>query len=71
MLAESSIHLTGILLLGPYLTEENHRECVREHSLQVVPAHDRVRLALLSRRYRGRERRACILARQTANAVFR
>jgi hypothetical protein len=26
MLAEGSIHLTGILLLGPYLTEENHRE---------------------------------------------
>jgi hypothetical protein len=26
MLTEGSIHLTGILLLGPYLTEENHRE---------------------------------------------
>lgn len=26
MLADASIHLTGILLLGPYLTEENHRE---------------------------------------------
>jgi 5-methylcytosine-specific restriction endonuclease McrA len=26
MLADASIHLTGILLLAPYLTEENHRE---------------------------------------------
>jgi 5-methylcytosine-specific restriction endonuclease McrA len=26
MLAEASLHLTGILLLGPHLTEENHAE---------------------------------------------
>ena len=26
MLADASIHLTGILLLGPHLTDENHRE---------------------------------------------
>ena len=26
MLADASIHLTGILMLAPYLTEENHRE---------------------------------------------
>jgi hypothetical protein len=26
MLADASIHLTGILLLAPYLTEENHRD---------------------------------------------
>lgn len=26
MLAEASIHLTGILLLGPHLTDENHPE---------------------------------------------
>src|SRR5688572_32075862 len=26
MLADGSIHLTGILMLGPHLTEENHRE---------------------------------------------
>ena len=26
MLADASIHLTGILLLAPYLTEENHRQ---------------------------------------------
>jgi hypothetical protein len=26
MLEEGLIHLTGILLLGPHLTEENHRE---------------------------------------------
>src|SRR5687767_8549251 len=30
MLAEASIHLTGILLLAPYLTEQNHVEiCAR------------------------------------------
>jgi hypothetical protein len=29
MLAESSIHLTGIVLLAPYLTLENHREVSR------------------------------------------
>src|SRR4249919_353749 len=26
MLAEASLHLTGILLMGPHLTEENHAE---------------------------------------------
>jgi hypothetical protein len=26
MLADASIHLTGILLLGPHLTEDNHRD---------------------------------------------
>ena len=32
MLADTSIHLTGILLLGPYLTEENHREVLARAS---------------------------------------
>ena len=26
MLADASIHLTGILLLGPHLTDDNHRD---------------------------------------------
>jgi 5-methylcytosine-specific restriction endonuclease McrA len=34
MLAQGSIHLTGILLLAPYLTEENHRELLARASFR-------------------------------------
>jgi 5-methylcytosine-specific restriction endonuclease McrA len=61
MLAEASLHLTGILLLGPHLTEENHAELLERARFrtkreierlvaEIAPCHDvQSRIVPLSR----------------------